>query len=387
LRRARERNQRAGLVDFFRAIRDEPGGGFFRGVAIACIFVYAATSARFVGMLLRRARASGWNLGLEGPGKTPNPNSCLLRPVWFCSAAWSEPRTALLHEPKRVEAHRGRPRLHVLKGASLRLAFRRSYIAASTLKMSSHAAKRRSGLARCGRGAARICAALRGVLLAASLGTGFFSAIARTQQVEHSAPVVVQPGAPGEPSRALPPSTKGTLPPRSPADVEFMQGMIMHHSQAVLMTALLASHTENQELRSLGARISSSQSDEIKFMRRWLAVRGEPLSMPAPATPKMDMSKMGMPDKAMALMPGMLTPAQMEALRKAKGAEFDRLFLTGMIQHHNGALIMVKDLFDTAGAGQDADLFNFATDADNTQRAEIRIMQGMLEKKSSEEKR
>jgi uncharacterized protein (DUF305 family) len=71
---------------------------------------------------------------------------------------------------------------------------------------------------------------------------------------------------------------------------------------------------------------------------------------------------------------------QMEALRQAKGAEFDRLFLTGMIQHHNGALIMVKELFDTPGAGQDADLFNFATDADNTQRAEIRIMQGMLEK-------
>src|SRR5271156_3226293 len=90
---------------------------------------------------------------------------------------------------------------------------------------------------------------------------------------------------------------------------------------------------------------------------------------------------------AMALMPGMLTPAQMDALGKARGAEFDHLFLVGMIQHHNGALIMVKDLFDTAGAGQDADIFNFATDADNTQRAEIKIMHSMLEKKSSEEKR
>jgi uncharacterized protein (DUF305 family) len=88
----------------------------------------------------------------------------------------------------------------------------------------------------------------------------------------------------------------------------------------------------------------------------------------------------------MALMPGMLTPEQMDALRKAKGAEFDRLFLTGMIQHHQGALTMVKDLFDTAGAGQDAELFNFATDADNSQRAEIRIMQTMFEKKSSEGK-
>jgi uncharacterized protein (DUF305 family) len=83
----------------------------------------------------------------------------------------------------------------------------------------------------------------------------------------------------------------------------------------------------------------------------------------------------------------MLTPEQMTALRHAQGAEFDHLFLTGMIQHHNGALIMVKDLFNTAGAGQDADIFNFATDADNTQRAEIKIMQAMLEKKSSEEKR
>ena len=198
---------------------------------------------------------------------------------------------------------------------------------------------------------------------------------------------MVQPGAPGQPSKTLPPSTKATLPPQSPADVEFMQGMIMHHSQAVEMTALIASHTDNKELRSLGARISSSQSDEIKFMKRWLVARGEPVAMPMPAMPGMDMSKVGASGDTMALMPGMLTPQQMEALRKANGAEFDRLFLIGMIQHHGGALIMVKDLFDTAGAGQDAELFNFATDADNTQRAEIKIMQAMLEKKTSEEKR
>jgi uncharacterized protein (DUF305 family) len=156
-----------------------------------------------------------------------------------------------------------------------------------------------------------------------------------------------------------------------------MQGMIMHHTQAVEMTALMAARTANKELRSLGARISSSQSDEIKFMQRWLAARGEPISMAMPGMPEMDRS-----GKPMALMPGMLTPEQMAALRRAEGAEFDRLFLSGMIQHHNGALIMIKDLFDTAGAGQDADLFDFATDADNTQRAEIKIMQSMLEKKS-----
>jgi uncharacterized protein (DUF305 family) len=205
---------------------------------------------------------------------------------------------------------------------------------------------------------------------------------ARAQQVDGSKPVVVQPGAPGKPSKTLSPSTTAKLPPRSKADVEFMQGMIMHHAQAVEMTALITSHTENKELQSLGARISRSQSDEIRFMKRWLAARGEPVSMPMP-----EMSGMDMSHEAMPLMPGMLTPEQMEALRKAKGAEFDRLFLTGMIQHHGGALTMVKDLFDTGGAGQDAELFDFATDVDTGQRAEIRIMQAMLEKNPSEEKR
>ena len=153
-----------------------------------------------------------------------------------------------------------------------------------------------------------------------------------------------------------------------------MQGMIMHHAQAVEMTALMESHTQNKDLRLLGARISKSQSDEINFMKRWLETRGEPTSMAMPDMPGMDMSSHPM------LMPGMLTSRQMEALRKARGEEFDRLFLTGMIQHHNGALIMVKDLFDTAGAGQDAELFNFVTDVDSGQRAEIRIMQTMLGK-------
>ena len=150
----------------------------------------------------------------------------------------------------------------------------------------------------------------------------------------------------------------------------------MHHQQAVEMTALIPSHTENKDVRTLGAKISLSQTDEIKFMERWLRARGQPISMAMPGMPDMDMH-----GNAMKPMPGMLTPEQMSALRAAKGAEFDRLFLTGMIQHHNGALVMVKELFDTAGAGQDADIFDFATDVDNTQRAEIRIMQGMLQNK------
>ena len=195
------------------------------------------------------------------------------------------------------------------------------------------------------------------------------------QQAEPATPVVVQPGAPGQPTRTLPPSTRATLPPYTPADVQFMQHMIMHHAQAVEMTALIESHTQNARLRTLGERISRSQSDEISFMKRWLMTRGEPVSPAMPEMPGMDMSSHQM------LMPGMLTPKQMDALRKAKGEEFDELFLKGMIQHHNGALSMVKDLFDSAGAGQDAELFNFATDVDSGQRAEIKVMQTMLDQK------
>src|SRR5258708_36369721 len=210
-------------------------------------------------------------------------------------------------------------------------------------------------------------------LLATSVSAVFFSPAARPQQTDPAKPAVVQPGAPGTPSKTLPSSTRAILPPRSPADVEFMQGMILHHAQAVEMTAMISSHTQNKDLRSLGARISSSQSDEINFMKRWLAARGESVRKAMPKMPSMDMSH-ETSHEGMARMPGMLTPQQMEALQKANGVEFDRLFLVGMIQHHNGALTMVKQLFDTPGAGQDAELFNFATDAYNSQPAEIRIM-------------
>jgi len=214
-------------------------------------------------------------------------------------------------------------------------------------------------------------------LLLIAFSTFILPCFATALQNGTDSSVVVQPGAPGQPSRKLPASTHGKLPLLSHADIEFMQGMIMHHAQAVEMTALIPSHSENPQLRTLGARISHSQSDEIKFMKRWLAARGQPASM----------QMAGMHHHSMPLMPGMLTPEQMDALRKAHGTEFDHLFLTGMIQHHGGALTMVKDLFDTAGSGQDAELFNFATDVDSGQRAEIRIMQDMLEKAALEEKR
>lgn len=193
---------------------------------------------------------------------------------------------------------------------------------------------------------------------------------------------IIRPGAPGQASTALSPETAVT-PQRAPADadVSFMQGMIMHHSQAVEMTELLRSRSHNKNLQSLGNRISISQTDEIKYMKQWLEDRGKPVSM-GHGHMDHEMKGMGPMDDmdmgSMPMMPGMLTPQQMKALAKATGPAFDRLFLTGMIQHHTGALIMVEELFDTPGAGQDNILFDFATDVDNTQRAEINIMRGML---------
>ena len=149
--------------------------------------------------------------------------------------------------------------------------------------------------------------------LALAVTAGCFYLSAQAQQSGPSAPpVVVQPGAPGQPTKSLPASTRAVLPPRSQADIEFMQGMIMHHSQAVEMTALIHSHTESKDLRLLGARISRSQSDEIKFMQHWLEARGEPTSMAMPGMPEVDMS-----GKPMALMPGMLSPEQMAARPKS----------------------------------------------------------------------
>ena len=214
-------------------------------------------------------------------------------------------------------------------------------------------------------------------LLFLSVATGS----AQQSNLTPDSPPIVQPGAPGQSSKILSPATAVT-PLQSPAeaDISFMQGMIMHHSQAVEMTDLLRTRSRNKDLQVLGKRISISQTDEMKYMQQWLEDRGRQVSTGRDhmdhvgAMKGMDMSAMS----SMPLMPGMLTPQQMQALSKATGRAFDHLFLTGMIQHHTGALVMVRDLFDTPGAGQDAVLFDFASDVDNTQRAEINIMQGML---------
>jgi uncharacterized protein (DUF305 family) len=167
------------------------------------------------------------------------------------------------------------------------------------------------------------------------------------------------------------------------ADVSFMQGMIHHHSQAVEMVDLLRTRGQSKALLSFGERIRISQADEMEFMKDWLRGHGKPISSMDHSAHMASMPGMAHSGAiaAQPMMPGMLTPEQMAALAKAKGSEFDRLFLTGMIQHHEGALVMVDDLFAVPGAGQDAVLYDFANDIDNTQRAEIEIMRGMLKEK------
>lgn len=210
------------------------------------------------------------------------------------------------------------------------------------------------------------------IICALAIACFLSSSVNAQQRDSQKEPVIVQPGAPGQATRILPSTTRAVLPPVSEKDIEFMQGMIMHHEQAVVMTALIESRTGNRDIRLIGERISKSQTDEINFMTRWLEMRGEPIEMPMRGTHASG-SKM--------LMPGMLTPIQLGSLMRAKGADFDRLFLNGMIQHHKGALVMVKDLFDAPGAGQNAELFSFASDVDSGQRAEIKSMETLLNKK------
>ena len=156
-------------------------------------------------------------------------------------------------------------------------------------------------------------------------------------------------------------------PEHTAADVTFMQGMIGHHAQAVEMTELLKTRTKSDAMRKLALRIAVSQMDEIKLMQDWLRARGEPLPDPHAHHAH-----------GAALMPGMLTPAEMKRLSDASGPEFDRLFLELMIKHHEGALTMVKQLFASPGAAQDSDVFAFASDVDADQRMEIHRMATML---------
>lgn len=162
----------------------------------------------------------------------------------------------------------------------------------------------------------------------------------------------------------------------TPADVTFMQGMIHHHAQAVVMAGWAPTHGASESVKTLAGRIVVGQRDEIAFMQRWLRERH--LSAPDPSGNQMSMQ--GMPGMSMpdTLMPGMLTPQQMQQLDAARGVEFDRLFLTGMIQHHQGALTMVDKLFSSQGAGQEEYVFRFASDVSTDQTTEIDRMRLML---------
>jgi uncharacterized protein (DUF305 family) len=162
--------------------------------------------------------------------------------------------------------------------------------------------------------------------------------------------------------------------PYTDADVFFMQGMISHHAQAIVMARWAPTHGASPSVRTLCERIINAQSDEIVLMQQWLRDRHQTVPEARPAPMKMKMNGM---EQEM-LMPGMLTDAQLSQLDAARGAEFDRLFLRFMIQHHKGAVSMVKDLFATDGAGQDELVFKFASDVNVDQTTEIARMQDML---------
>jgi uncharacterized protein (DUF305 family) len=190
----------------------------------------------------------------------------------------------------------------------------------------------------------------------------------RSAALDQSAPIV-QPGAPGEASRVITSEAAAGLarPKPSAADVLFMQGMIAHHAQAIEMTELLKTRSSRPGMRKLAERIEVSQTDEIRMMREWLEGQGAAVPSEhahhAPGAP---------------LMPGMLTPEEMGRLSAASGEAFDRLFLEYMIKHHDGALVMVRELFAARGAAQDSDIHAFASDVDADQRMEITRMSSML---------
>jgi uncharacterized protein (DUF305 family) len=204
--------------------------------------------------------------------------------------------------------------------------------------------------------------------VAVFLLTGIAGASCRTAGGASDAPIV-QPGPPGQDTKVISVEKAVDLSRvgHTPADVRFMQEMIGHHGQALEMTALIPSRTSREEMKQLGQRIEISQADEIKMMQTWLKDRGQ--TAPDVHAHHAHGAK---------LMPGMLTPEEMKRLSDAKGVEFDRLFLEGMIKHHEGALTMVKDLFDNNGAGQESEVFAFVADVEADQQMEIDRMFAML---------
>ena len=239
-------------------------------------------------------------------------------------------------------------------------------------------------------------AALGTLLLAAAACSGNTNqGAAGVGPAPQDAPRIVQAGAPGQASRTF--QAAGSLEElegaaHTQADVAFMQGMIHHHAQALQMTALIPDRTSSTAIRQMGLRMEISQNDEIGIMERWLRARGEEVpewtstastgeavqdaehaAHAAAGHGAMDHSAHG-PG-----MPGMLTPQQFARLEGARGVDFDRLFLELMIQHHQGALVMVRDLYNSPGAAQESVVYQLASEVDADQDIEIRRMREILE--------
>jgi uncharacterized protein (DUF305 family) len=194
-----------------------------------------------------------------------------------------------------------------------------------------------------------------GVILIVTVGVACKSAGGESAPAQSAPPPLIQPGAPGQAGKVVSAASATDLSHvgHTPADVKFMQGMIGHHAQALEMVDLLKTRTNNDDMKKLALRIEVSQEDEIKMMQDWLKARGQ--EVPGPHAHHTGM-----------LMPGMLTPEEMARLAAAKGVEFDRLFLNGMIKHHNGALLMVDEIYA------------FASDVIADQRMEMDRMALML---------
>lgn len=207
-----------------------------------------------------------------------------------------------------------------------------------------------------------------------------------TPAMAQQTPPIFQPGALGAAPRVITAAEAVDLSRTTytPGDVAFMQHMIVHHAQAVEMVALLKAQGSDPTVRLMGERIALSQEAEMALMRDWLTQRGQPLEMPGMSHAGMDHSAhmnhggMAMPASDTPVMPGMLSPRQMQTLAAARGTEFDRLFLEGMIQHHKGALDMVEGLLNQPGSAEDPMLSDFTTSVVGDQSMEILRMQSLL---------
>jgi uncharacterized protein (DUF305 family) len=218
-----------------------------------------------------------------------------------------------------------------------------------------------------------VAAMLGALALAACAGA------ARQPALDAPAPgVAPPPGAQGQAAAIARARADSVRHPYTVADIHFMTAMIGHHAQALVMARMAPTHGASPSVRTLANRIISAQQDEIAIMQQWLRDRQQPVPDPAAPAAAMDHAHAGHGMPNAAAMPGMLTEAQIRELDAARGPEFDRLFLTFMIQHHRGATAMVTQLFGSYGAAQDETVFKFASDVNVDQTTEIARMQRML---------